>query len=74
MDKIVREHYPAALLPEELRPSENPNARVTVTIETEEKPERVMTLDEIFSQKGFTRRTKEEIDAEIRRQREEWDD
>jgi hypothetical protein len=74
MNKIVREHYPAALLPEELRPSENPNARVTVTIETEEKPERVMTLDEIFSQKGFTRRTKEEIDAEIRRQREEWDD
>jgi hypothetical protein len=74
MNKIVREHYPAALLPEELRPSENPNARVTVTIETEEKPERVMTLDEIFSQRGFTRRTKEEIDAEIRRQRDEWDE
>jgi hypothetical protein len=74
MNKITREHYPAALLPEDLRPSDDPNARVTVTIEAEEKPERVMTLEEIFSQRGFERRTKEEIDAEIRRQRDEWDD
>jgi hypothetical protein len=74
MNKITREHYPAALLPEDLRPSDDPNARVTVTIEAEEKPERVMTLEEIFSQGGFERRSKEEIDAEIRRQRDEWDD
>ena len=40
MNKIVRENYPATQLPEELRPSEDPNARVTVTIEEEEqKPE-----------------------------------
>lgn len=74
MNKIVREHYPAAQLPEELRPSDDPNARVTVIIEEEERPEQVMTLEEIFSQKGFRRRTKEEIDAEIRRQPHEWDD
>jgi hypothetical protein len=74
MNKIVREHYPAAQLPEDLRPSNDPNARVTVTIEEEKKPKRVMTLDEIFSQKGFRRRTKEQIDADIRRQRDEWDD
>jgi hypothetical protein len=74
MNRIIREHYPAALLPEDLRPNDDPNARVTVTIEAEERPERVMNLDEIFSQRGFTRRTKEEIDAEIRRQRDEWDD
>jgi hypothetical protein len=74
MNKIVKEHYPASKLPEELRPSDDPDARVTVTIETEEKPGRVMTLDEIFSQRGFVRRTKEEIDADIRRQRDEWDD
>jgi len=74
MNKIVRKHYPAAQLPEELRPSDDPNARVTVIIEKEERPEQVMTLEEIFSQKGFRRRTKEEIDAEIRRQRDEWDD
>jgi hypothetical protein len=74
MNKIVREHYPASKLPKDLRPSDDPDARVTVTIETEERPERVMTLDEIFSQRGFARRTKEEIDADIRRQRDEWDD
>ena len=71
MNKIVREHYPAAKLPEDLRPSGDPNARVTITIEEEEKPENVMTLDEVFSQTGFRRRTREEIDAEIRRQRDE---
>jgi hypothetical protein len=74
MNKIVREHYPAAKLPKDLRPNDDPKARVTVTIEEEVRPNRVMTLEEIFSQKGFRRRTKEEIDTEIRRQRDEWDD
>jgi len=74
MNKIIREHYPAAKLPEDLRPSGDPDARVTITIEEEELPEKVMTSDEIFSQKGFHRRTKEEIDAEIRSQRDESDD
>lgn len=73
MNKIIREHYPATQLPEELRPSDDPDARVTITIEEEARPERVMTLEEIFSQKGFRRRTREEIDTEIRRQRE-WDE
>jgi hypothetical protein len=36
MNKIVREHYPASQLPKELRPSDDPNAKVTVTIEEEE--------------------------------------
>jgi hypothetical protein len=74
MNKIVREHYPAAQLPEDLRPSGDPHARVTVIIEEEARPEKVMTLDEIFAQRGFRRRTKKEIDADIRRQRDEWDD
>jgi hypothetical protein len=74
VNKITREHYPAAQLPEDLRPSDDPDARVTVTIEEEDSPHRVMTLDEIFSQKGFRRRTKKEIDADISRLREEWDD
>lgn len=74
MNKIVREHYPAGRLPEELRPNNDPDSWVTVIIEEEAKPEKVMTLDEIFSQKGFRRRSKKEIDAEIRRQRDEWDD
>ncbi len=79
MNKIVRENYPASKLPEDLRPTDDPNARVTVTIEEEplgdeQRPERVMTLEEIFSLKGFRRRSKEEIDEDIRRQRDEWDD
>lgn len=78
MNKIVRENYPASKLPADLRPTDDPNARVTVTIEeeptVEQKPERVMTLEEIFSLKGFRRRSKEKIDEDIRRQRDEWDD
>jgi hypothetical protein len=74
MNKIIREHYPAAKLPEDLRPSGDPDARVTITIEEEEMPGKVMTLDEIFLQEGFRRRTKEEIDTEIRSQRDESDD
>jgi hypothetical protein len=74
MNKIVREHYPASKLPKDLRPSDDPDARVRVTIEAEDRPESVMTLEEIFSQGDFARRTKEEIDADIRRLRDEWDD
>lgn len=75
MNKIVREHYPAAQLPEDLRPSDDPNARVRVIIEEEEKrPESVLSLDEIWALRRPPFRTKEEIDAEIRSQRDEWDD
>ncbi len=74
MNKIVREHYPASKLPEDLRPSEDPHASVTITIEEEEKPEKIMSLEEIFSLTGFRRRTAEEIDADIRQSRDEWDD
>ncbi|RAI43240.1 hypothetical protein [Rhodoplanes roseus] len=78
MNKIVRENYPASNLPEDLRPSSDPDARVRVTIEdapidTEKKSEQVMTLEEIFSLTGFRRRTKEEIDEDVRRDRDEWD-
>jgi hypothetical protein len=75
MNKIVREHYPAAQLPEDLRPSEDPNARVRVTIEEEEsRPEHVMSLEEIWASRRPPFRSKEEIDAEIRSQRDEWND
>lgn len=74
MNKIIREHYPASQLPEELRPNENPNARVTVIIEEEQEPDRVLSLEEIWAMRERPFRTKEEIDNEIRRQRDEWDD
>ena len=75
MNRIIREHYPASKLPEDLRAGVDPSATVTVTIvEEERRPEEVMSLDEIFSLKGFRRRSAEEIDEDLRRQRDEWDD
>jgi hypothetical protein len=76
MNSIVRQHYPASKLPADLREGVDPASTVTVTVTVEEleRPERVMSLDEIFSLSGFRRLTTEEIDAEIRRQRDEWDD
>jgi hypothetical protein len=75
MNRIIRENYPASKLPEDLRAGVDPAATVTVTIVEEEKrPEKVMSLDEIFSMKGFRRRSAAEIDDDLRRQRDEWDD
>jgi hypothetical protein len=75
MNRIVKEHYPASRLPEDLREGVDPAAVVTVTIVEEEgRSQRVATLDEIFAARQPPFRTPEEIDAELRRQRDEWDD
>jgi hypothetical protein len=74
MNKIVKEHYPASKLPEDLRPGVDPQSMVTVTVESLTRPEHVMSLEEIFATRRPPFRTAEEIDADIRRQRDEWDD
>jgi hypothetical protein len=75
MNRIIREHYPASKLPEDLRDGVDPSSTVTVTIVEEEKrPEKIMSLEEIFSLQGFRRRSAAEIDKDLRRQRDEWDD
>ena len=75
MNRIIREHYPVSRLPEDLREGVDPQATVTVTIVQEEKaPERVMTLEEIFALRRPPFRTAEEIDSDLRRQRDAWDD
>ncbi|MDC7785777.1 hypothetical protein PQJ75_09905 [Rhodoplanes sp. TEM] len=79
MNKIVRENYPASKLPEELRPSADPDARVRVTIEAPEpaadqQSARPPTLEEIWARRQPPFRTKDEIDAQIRADRDEWDD
>jgi hypothetical protein len=75
MNKIVREHYPASRLPEDLRDGLDPAATVTITIVSEEaRPEHVMTLEEIFAMRHPPYRTKEEIDKQIRQDRDDWDD
>ena len=74
MNKIVRENYPASKLPEDLREGVDPRSMVTVTVEALEPPDRIMSLDEIFASRRPPFRTAEEIDADIRRLRDEWDD
>ena len=49
---------------------------VTVTVEEEEEkpPEKVMSLEEIWALRAPPFRTAEEIDQQLRRDRDEWDD
>ena len=76
MNRIVKEHYPASRLPEDLRQGVDPTATVTVTIVEEEAkpPRQVMSVEEIWALRAGPFRTSEAIDAELRRQRNEWDD
>jgi hypothetical protein len=75
MNRIIREHYPASKLPEDLRAGVDPSATVTVTIvEEERRPEKVMSLEEIWELRTPPFRTAKEIDDDLRRQRDEWDD
>ena len=72
MNRIIREHYPASRLPEDLRAGVDPSSTVTVTIVEEAKrPEKVMTLEEIFALCRPPFRTAEEIDEDLRRDRDE---
>ncbi|MBI1868757.1 MAG: hypothetical protein HYS06_10780 [Methylocystis sp.] len=75
MNRIVKHHYPAAKLPDDLRNGLDAARDVTITIETEDedRPEHVMTIDEMFAARTPPFRTKEEIDEDLRRDREEWD-
>ncbi len=75
MNRIVLENYPASKLPDDLRAGVDPSSTVTVTIVEEEKrPKKAMTLEEIFALRSPPFRTAEEIDEDLRRQRDEWDD
>ncbi len=75
MNRIVREHYPAARLPDDLREGFAADADVRVTIEwTVTKPERSLSVTEIFARREPPFRSKEEMLEELRRQRDEWDD
>jgi hypothetical protein len=75
MNRIIREHYPASKLPDDLRAGVDPSATVTVTIiEEEKRPEKVMSLEEIWALRTPPFKTAKEIDDDLRRQRDEWDD
>lgn len=76
MNRIVKEHYPASRLPEDLRAGVDPMATVTVTIVEEEtkSPEKIMSLEETLALRAPPFRTAQEIDDDLRRDRDEWDD
>jgi hypothetical protein len=76
MNKIVKEHYPASRLPEDLRTGVDPRSTVTVTIVEEEMkpPRRVMTPEELWALRAPPFRSAAEIDEDLGRDRDEWDD
>ena len=75
MNTIVREHYPVSELPENLREGLDIAGSVRVVIEQEEHPrEPALSLEELFAMRRPSYKTTEEIVAEVRRQRDEWDD
>jgi hypothetical protein len=75
MNSIIKSNYPASKLPEDLRAGVDPASTVTVTVTVEEqRPARIRSLDEIFASRQPPFRSAKEIDAEIRRERDEWDD
>ncbi|EJW11193.1 hypothetical protein A33M_3454 [Rhodovulum sp. PH10] len=79
MNKIVRENYPVSKLPEDLREGLDPSGTVRIEVTDEERaperpPERRPTLDEIWARRRPPFRTKEDIDAQIRADRDAWDD
>jgi len=78
MNKIVREHYPASALPEDLRKGIARHASVTVTVE-EEATRQPMKRDELLATLRAAReRTAgisiEEATTRIRQLRDEWED
>jgi len=57
-----------------LREGLDPSADVIVTVEEVERPEKVMTIEEIFAARRPPFLSREQIDREIREQRDGWDD
>lgn len=73
MNRIVREHYPVAKLPEDLREGLGLTGEVRVVIEPWEEVGEPVSLDEIFAARKPPFRSAEEIDADLRALRDGWD-
>ena len=73
MNRIVREDYPASALPNDLRVGLAADARVRVVVEVVESAACIPSLEELWAMRQPTTRSMDEIVAEIRQQRDEWD-
>jgi hypothetical protein len=86
MNRIVREHYPVEKLPEDLREGIPAGEQVKVIVEPERvafedspllqdlpRPERVLTLEEMFAMRRPVYSSVEETVAHVRALRDEWE-
>lgn len=75
MNRIVREHYPAAKLPEDLREGFAADADVRVVIEVQPRTgtKKPFDLQELFDRARPSFRNADEVADHIRAMREEWD-
>ena len=78
MSTIVREHYPVSSLPEDLRAGFPQDGWVRISLEVSsyddvENSDEDLTLEQIYAL-GATapRRTADEIDADLRALRDDW--
>jgi replicative DNA helicase len=72
MNRIVRQHYPAAKLPDDLRGAFDQDDQVTVTVEQEAASVPEMSLEEILAIADRSQLSKAEIDEHLTRLRDEW--
>ena len=78
MNRIIREHYPVANLPDDLREGIDPGGHVTVTVvEEEQRPSREK-LVELLEQARARARAAGDVSTEeavrrVRDLRDEWD-
>ncbi len=74
MNRIVRENYPVADLPEDLREGFGNDVKVRVVIELASPlPSRVLSLEELFAMRRPPYKTREQIVDEVRRMRDDDD-
>ena len=73
MNRIVREDHPASALPDDLREGLAADAKVRVVVESTEDAAAAPSLEELFAMRKPTVRSMDDIVAEIRQQRDEWD-
>ena len=79
MNRIIRQHYPASRLPDDLREGIDPGGHVTVTVvEEEQRPTReklAQLLEQARRRSGAVGDVStEEAVRRIRDLRDEWDD
>ncbi len=86
MNRIVRDNYPVAALPEDLRQELSGSEYVRLVIEAdptitrvasvfdEPEAEAILSLKDLFALRRPPYKSTEEIVEEVRRQRDEWDD